>query len=58
LRLFQEAKAGPIVRTVQALQQEPSRLEAWRKEMDEVLGEYLLDNVIRHEYLLTRAIRA
>lgn len=57
LRLFQEAKAGPFVRTVQALQQDPARLEAWRNEMDEVLGEYLHDNVVRHEYLLTRAIK-
>ena len=57
LRLFQEAKAGPFIRTVQALQQEPARLEAWRSEMDEVLGEYLHDNVVRHEYLLTRAIK-
>jgi len=57
LRLFQEAKAGPFVRTVQALQQDPARLEAWRNEMDEVLGEYMHDNVVHHEYLLTRAIK-
>lgn len=57
LRLFQEAKAGPFVRAVQVLQQDPARLEAWRNEMDEVLGEYLHDNVVRHEYLLTRAIK-
>lgn len=57
LRLFQEAKAGPFIRTVQALQQEPARLAAWRSEMDEVLGEYLHDNIVRHEYLLTRAIK-
>lgn len=57
LRLFQEAKAGPFIRAVQALQAEPERLQAWRDEMDEVLGEYLHDNVVRHEYLLTRAIK-
>lgn len=57
LRLFQEAKAGPFIRAVQALQPEPARLEAWRNEMDEVLGEYHHDNVVRHEYLLTRAIK-
>jgi len=56
-RLFQEAKAGPFVRTVQALQQEPARLEAMRNEMDEMVGEYLHDNIVRHEYLLTRAIK-
>ncbi|MBI5626627.1 MAG: class I SAM-dependent methyltransferase [Nitrosomonadales bacterium] len=57
LRLFQEAKAGPFVRTVQALQHDPAKLEAWRNEMDEVLSEYMHDNVVRHEYLLTRAIK-
>lgn len=57
LRLFQEAKAGPFIRAVQALQGEPERLAAWRSEMDEVLGEYLHDNVVRHEYLLTRAVK-
>jgi len=57
LRLFQETKAGPFVRTVQALQNDPAKLEAWRNEMDEVLDEYLHDNVVRHEYLLTRAIK-
>ncbi len=58
LRLFQEAKTGPFIRVVQALQQEPTKLESWRNEMDEMLGEYLHDNVVRHEYLLTRAIKA
>ncbi|OFZ68652.1 MAG: methyltransferase type 11 [Betaproteobacteria bacterium RBG_16_56_24] len=56
-RLFQEAKAGPFVRTVQALQQDPARLESLRNEMDEMVSEYLHDNVVRHEYLLTRAIK-
>ena len=57
LRLFQEAKAGPFIRAIQALQSEPAKLEAWRNEMDEVLGEYHHDNIVRHEYLLTRAIK-
>jgi SAM-dependent methyltransferase len=58
LRLFQEAKAGPFIRAVQALQEDPARLATWRSEMDEVLGEYLHDNIVRHEYLLTRAIKS
>lgn len=57
LRLFQEAKAGPFIRTVQALEVDPERLKAWRAEMDEVVGEYLHDNIVRHEYLLTRAAK-
>ncbi len=54
-RMFQEVKAGPFIRTAQALQADPPRLQAWRAEMDEMVDEYLLDNVVRHEYLLTRA---
>ena len=57
VRLLQEAKAGPFIRTVQALQQDPARLASWRKEVDELVSEYLRDNVVRHEYLLTRAIK-
>jgi SAM-dependent methyltransferase len=57
LRLFLEAKTGPFIRTVQVLQHDPARLESWRNEMDEMLSEYLYDNVVRHEYLLTRAIK-
>lgn len=57
LRLFLEAKTGPFIQTVKALQQDPAKLEAWRDEMDEMLGEYLHDNVVRHEYLLIRAIK-
>jgi len=57
LRMFQEGKAGPFIRAVQALQEDPAILEIFRNEMDEVLGEYLHDNVVRHEYLLTRAIK-
>lgn len=58
LRLFQEAKAGPFIRTASALQADPAKLAAWRKELDDLIGEYLHDNIVRHEYLLTRAIKA
>jgi SAM-dependent methyltransferase len=57
LRLFQEAKAGPFIRTALALQTDPTKLATWRQELDELIGEYLRDNIVRHEYLLTRAIK-
>jgi SAM-dependent methyltransferase len=56
IRLLQEAKAGPFIRTVQALQKDPDRLETWRKEIDRLVSRYLRDNIVRHEYLLTRAL--
>ncbi len=57
LRLFQEAKAGPFVRTAQVLQQEPARLAEWRRETEELISEYLRDNVVHQEYLFTRATK-
>jgi hypothetical protein len=57
LRLFQEAKAGPFVRAVEVLSKEPAKLAEWRREMDELIGKYLHDNALRHEYLLTRAVK-
>jgi len=57
LRLFLEAKTGPFIQTMKALQHDPARLESWRNEVDEMLSEYLHDNVVHHEYLLTRAIK-
>ncbi len=58
LRLFQEAKAGPFVRTVQALQQNPARLAEWRREVEALIDEYLHDNLVHQEYLFTRATKA
>lgn len=55
---FMTAKLGPLIKTVGALQKEPARLESFRKEFLELIGSYLVDNVVRHEYLLTRATKA
>jgi SAM-dependent methyltransferase len=57
LRLFLEAKTGPFIRISQALTQEPAKLESWRNDIEDVIGEYLHDNIVHHEYLLTRAIK-
>lgn len=57
LRLFLEAKTGPFVLTSKALQHDPEKLAAWRREIDGMIGEYLHDNNVRHEYLLSRAIK-
>lgn len=57
LRLLQEAKTGPFIRTVQALRNDPDRLQAWRSELEDLVEEYLHDNIVHHEYLLTRAVK-
>jgi SAM-dependent methyltransferase len=55
---FMTAKLGPFIKTVGVLQKEPERLASFRKDFLELIGSYLVDNVVRHEYLLTRAIKA
>ncbi len=54
---WRSAKIGPFIRSVEILKKEPARLEAYLREYGALIGEYLVDNVLRHEYLLTRAIR-
>ena len=54
---WRSAKIGPFIRTVEHLKKEPARLEAYLREYGTLIGEYLVDNILRHEYLLTRAIK-
>jgi SAM-dependent methyltransferase len=54
-RLFFETNAGPVLRLVQILQGEPPRLAAFRRELEEIMNQYLDHNVVRQDYLMTRA---
>lgn len=56
-RAMQEAKAGPFIRAQQALMADPARLSEYNREYDELAAPYLVDNVVRLEYLLTRATK-
>jgi SAM-dependent methyltransferase len=51
------AKLGPFIKTLGALQKEPAKREAFRKDFLELIGSYLVDNVVRYEYLLTRSTK-
>jgi SAM-dependent methyltransferase len=57
-RVFFEANAGPILRLVQTLQAEPARLAVFRREFEAIAGQYLDNNVVHQDYLLTRATKA
>ncbi|HSA59670.1 MAG TPA: methyltransferase domain-containing protein [bacterium] len=57
LMAWQMSKIGPMVRTVDALQKEPSKLQAYLKESADLIAAYTADNIVRHEYLLTRATK-
>jgi SAM-dependent methyltransferase len=51
-----ERSAGPVIKMVQALAaSQPERLEAYRAEFDAIVAQYMSDNLIRQDYLLTRA---
>lgn len=55
-RLNIERSAGPIIKMVQALAaSQPERLEAYRAEFDAIVSEYMRDNLVQQDYLLTRA---
>jgi len=52
-----EKTSGPLVKLVQRLQDDREKLDAFRKELEALVVPYLADNVVLHDYLLTRAIR-
>ncbi len=57
-RGFFERTAGPVVKLVETLSQsDPARLASFRAEYEALAAEYFEDNVIRQDYLLTRATK-
>jgi hypothetical protein len=50
-----ETSVGPIQKLVEALAGDPPRLTAFRAELDELVRPYYAGNVVRQDYLLTRA---
>ena len=55
LRVSYEENVGPVLRVVQTLQSEPGRLAAFRREFEEIVGQFFQDNVVRQGFLMTRA---
>lgn len=57
-RAFFERTAGPVIKLVETLgKTDPARLEAFRREYEELASEYYEDNLIRQDYLMTRATK-
>lgn len=53
-----ERSGGPVIRLVEMLAATaPDRLDAFRREYDALTAEYLTDNQVRQDYLLTRAVK-
>ena len=56
-RVFYEVNAAPVLRVVQTLQREPDRLAAFRQEFEDIASQYFEDNIVRQDYLMTRATK-
>lgn len=54
---WQTHTIGPSIRTLKALEKEPQKLADFRREAAALITAYTVDNVVRHEYLLTRAVK-
>jgi SAM-dependent methyltransferase len=55
-RLNVERAAGPTIKLVQTLSAtNPERLSEFRREFDAVVTQYYRDNLVRQDYLMTRA---
>jgi len=58
-RLNVESSAGPIIKMIEHLAAtDPGRLAAFRREFDSIVAQYFRDNIVRQDYLLTRATKA
>ena len=55
-RLHIERSAGPVMKMVQTLSATaPDRLQEYRRQFDAIVAQYMQDNLVRQDYLLTRA---
>jgi len=52
-----ETTAAPVVRLVQSLKDDPTRLARFRSELEVLIASYTRGNLVRQQYLLSRAIK-
>ena len=53
-----EQTGGPMVRLMKSLKDDPARLAQFRREYDELVGQYFDGNLVRQDFLMTRATKA
>jgi SAM-dependent methyltransferase len=56
-REITERIAGPVIRLVAALKDEPAKLAAFRREYDALATQYFDNNFVRQDYLMTRGVK-
>lgn len=52
-----EDTAGPVVKLMAALKDQPDRRAKFQSDFQALIGEYYQDNVLRQDYLMTRAVK-
>jgi SAM-dependent methyltransferase len=57
-RTNMELTAGPVIRIVQSLQNDPAKLAAFRKEVEGTIAPFFSDNTVHQGFLLSRATKA
>ena len=57
-RAFMESNVGPIAKLVQSLHADQQKLAAFRREIDDLASLYFEDNLLRQDFLLSRAVKA
>jgi len=58
VRTASERTAGPLVKLVESLSAtDPDRLASFRREYEAIVADYLEENIVRQDYLLTRATK-
>jgi SAM-dependent methyltransferase len=57
-RTNHEKSVGPLINLVQTLSaSDPEKLAHFRREFDAIVSEYFHDNIVRQDYMLTRAVK-
>jgi SAM-dependent methyltransferase len=58
-REFMERTAGPVIKLTETLSaSDPAKLATFRKELEAAAADYFDDNVVRQDFLMTRAVKA
>ena len=57
-RHIMEQTAGPVIRILQSLQNDPEKLAQFRREMESAVEPFYRENVVRQDFLQARAIKA
>jgi len=52
-----EGTAGPVVKLVESLKDDPARLARFRADMETLIASFTTDNVLRQQYLMSRAVK-